>query len=112
MYCAFRSCFAAFCATLEPVVYCHARERSIQSNLTRHSVRVNRSNAGRLPSVNASVAAGSAVIIRLPSSRANLRVRLYPIDVILAAAAPLIALYLRDVELVSDGNWSIVASYS
>jgi lipopolysaccharide/colanic/teichoic acid biosynthesis glycosyltransferase len=52
------------------------------------------------------------VIIRLPSSRASLKVRLSPIDVTLAAAAPLMALYLRNVELVSDGDWTVAASYS
>jgi lipopolysaccharide/colanic/teichoic acid biosynthesis glycosyltransferase len=49
---------------------------------------------------------------RLPTSRAGLRIRLSPIDVVLAAAAPLAALYLRNVELVSEGNWVIAGSYS
>src|SRR5260370_40688800 len=47
----------------------------------------------------------TAVLMRLPSSRATLRVRLSPVDVALAAAAPFAALYLRNAELVSDGGW-------
>lgn len=50
--------------------------------------------------------------IRLPSSRASLRVRLSPVDVTLAAAAPLAALYLRNVGLASTGDWTIAGSYS
>jgi lipopolysaccharide/colanic/teichoic acid biosynthesis glycosyltransferase len=46
-----------------------------------------------------------------PSSRASFRIRLCPVDVTLAAAAPLAALYLRNVELVSHGNWVIAVSY-
>jgi lipopolysaccharide/colanic/teichoic acid biosynthesis glycosyltransferase len=42
--------------------------------------------------------------IRLPSSRANLRVRLSPVDVTLAAVSPFVALYLRNVDLVSAGG--------
>jgi FlaA1/EpsC-like NDP-sugar epimerase len=52
------------------------------------------------------------VLVRLPSSRATLRVRLSPVDVALAAAAPFAALYLRNFELVSDGDWIIAGSYS
>jgi lipopolysaccharide/colanic/teichoic acid biosynthesis glycosyltransferase len=52
------------------------------------------------------------VNIRLPSSRATLKIRLSPVDAALAAAAPLAALYLRNVELLSSGNWTIAGSYS
>jgi len=52
------------------------------------------------------------VAFTLPSSRASLRIRLSVVDVALAAAAPLAALYLRDVALVSDGAWVIAGMYS
>ena len=51
------------------------------------------------------------VRIRLPSSRASLRIRLSPVDVTLAAAAPLFALYFRNVDMVTDGKWAVVGSY-
>jgi lipopolysaccharide/colanic/teichoic acid biosynthesis glycosyltransferase len=47
--------------------------------------------------------------IRLPSSRANLRVRLSPVDVTLAAVSPFVALYLRDIDLVISAGGMIVA---
>lgn len=52
------------------------------------------------------------MLIRLPTSRASFRIRLSPIDVALAAAAPLAALYLRNGELVLGGDWLVTASYS
>jgi lipopolysaccharide/colanic/teichoic acid biosynthesis glycosyltransferase len=51
------------------------------------------------------------VHIRLPSSRASFRVRFSPVDVALAAVAPLVALYLRN-GATASGGWTIVASYS
>jgi len=51
------------------------------------------------------------VRIRLPSSRASLRIRLSPVDVILAAVAPLVALYFRNVDMVTDGKWAVAGSY-
>ena len=50
--------------------------------------------------------------IRLPSSRANLRVRLSPVDVTLAAASPFAALYLRGVDLVSAGGMFAADSFA
>ena len=52
------------------------------------------------------------MFIRLPTSHASFRIRLSPIDVALAAAAPLAALYLRNGELVSNGDWVVTATYS
>lgn len=52
------------------------------------------------------------MFFRLPSSRAHLRIHLSPIDVALAAAAPLAALYLRNVELISFGDWVVAGTYS
>lgn len=49
--------------------------------------------------------------MRLPSSRAKLRVRLSPVDVLLAAAAPMAALFLRNVGLSSDRGWVLAGSY-
>jgi lipopolysaccharide/colanic/teichoic acid biosynthesis glycosyltransferase len=49
--------------------------------------------------------------MRPPSSRARFRIRLGPTDVALAALAPLVALYLRDVDLVSKGDWVSAATY-
>ena len=42
--------------------------------------------------------------VRLPSSRASLRVRLSPVDVTLAAVSPYVALHLRNVDLASAGG--------
>ena len=53
----------------------------------------------------------TGVRIRLPSSRASLRIRLSPVDVILAAVAPLVALYFRNVDMVTDGKWAVAGSY-
>ena len=52
------------------------------------------------------------MLIRLPTSRAGFRVRLSPIDAAIAAGAPLAALYLRNGELVSNGDWVITGTYS
>jgi lipopolysaccharide/colanic/teichoic acid biosynthesis glycosyltransferase len=52
------------------------------------------------------------VHIRLPSSRANLRVRLSPVDVTLAAVSPFVALYLRNVDLVSAGGMIVADSFA
>jgi lipopolysaccharide/colanic/teichoic acid biosynthesis glycosyltransferase len=49
--------------------------------------------------------------MRLPSSRARLRIRLSPVDVVLAAAAPVGALCLRNVGLASGGDWILAGSY-
>lgn len=49
--------------------------------------------------------------MRLPSSRAKLRVRLSPVDVLLAATAPMAALFLRNVGLSSDSDWLLAGSY-
>jgi lipopolysaccharide/colanic/teichoic acid biosynthesis glycosyltransferase len=50
------------------------------------------------------LAEGTGVRIRLPTSRASLRIRLSPVDVTLAAIAPYAALYLRNADLVSVGG--------
>jgi len=52
------------------------------------------------------------VLFCLPSSRASLRIRISPVDAALAATAPLAALYLRNGQLVSHGDWVIASSYS
>ena len=49
--------------------------------------------------------------MRLPSSRAKPRVRFSSVDVLLAAAAPMLALFLRNVRLASDGDWVLAGSY-
>ena len=49
--------------------------------------------------------------MRLPSSRASFKFRICPIDATVAAAAPVAALYLRNVGVLSDGNWVIAGSY-
>jgi lipopolysaccharide/colanic/teichoic acid biosynthesis glycosyltransferase len=51
------------------------------------------------------------LLIRLPTSRAAFRIRLSPIDAALASAAPLAALYIRNSELVSNGDWVVTGSY-
>ncbi len=55
---------------------------------------------------------GCGVIMRLPSSRVSLRVRLSPVDVTLAAVSPFVALYLRDVDLVSAGGMFVADSFA
>ena len=50
--------------------------------------------------------------IHLPSSRANLRVRLSPVDVVLAAISPFVALYLRNVDLESAGGMYVADSFA
>jgi lipopolysaccharide/colanic/teichoic acid biosynthesis glycosyltransferase len=55
---------------------------------------------------------GIGVRIHLPSSRASLRVRLSPIDVTLAAVSPFVALYLRNVDLVSPGGMIVADSFA
>src|SRR5215472_3683718 len=55
---------------------------------------------------------GLQVLCRLPSSRARLRLRLSPVDVALAAASPLVALYLRNGDLPSNSDWISAGSYS
>ena len=61
--------------------------------------------SARYSSVDARVLTeGTEVRIRLPTSRASLRVRLSPVDVTLAAIAPYAALYLRNADLVSVGG--------
>ena len=52
------------------------------------------------------------MLCRLPSSRARLRLRLSPVDVALAAASPLVALYLRNGALPSNSDWISAGSYS
>jgi lipopolysaccharide/colanic/teichoic acid biosynthesis glycosyltransferase len=54
---------------------------------------------------------GRALLIRLPTSRAAFRVRLSPIDAALAAAAPLVALYVRNGEFAAIGGWTVTVSY-
>jgi lipopolysaccharide/colanic/teichoic acid biosynthesis glycosyltransferase len=49
---------------------------------------------------------------RPPASRASLRVRLSPVDVTLAAVSPFIALYLRNVDLVSAGGMFVADSFA
>jgi lipopolysaccharide/colanic/teichoic acid biosynthesis glycosyltransferase len=51
------------------------------------------------------------VICRLPSSRARLRLRLSPVDVALAAVSPFAALYLRNGDVASNGDWISAGSY-
>jgi lipopolysaccharide/colanic/teichoic acid biosynthesis glycosyltransferase len=51
------------------------------------------------------------VNIRLPSSRASLRLRLSPIDVALAAVSPFAALYLRNVDMASPNGMIITGTY-
>jgi lipopolysaccharide/colanic/teichoic acid biosynthesis glycosyltransferase len=55
---------------------------------------------------------GVNVRIRLPSSRTHLRVRLSPVDVTLAAVSPFVALYLRNVDLVSAGGMVVADSFA
>ena len=52
------------------------------------------------------------MLCRLPSSRARLRLRLSAIDMALAAGSPFAALYLRNADLASNGDWIDAASYS
>jgi FlaA1/EpsC-like NDP-sugar epimerase len=52
------------------------------------------------------------VLCRLPSSRARLRLRLSPVDVGLAAVSPFAALYLRNADMASNGDWISAGSYS
>jgi lipopolysaccharide/colanic/teichoic acid biosynthesis glycosyltransferase len=52
------------------------------------------------------------VFIRIPTSRASFRIRLSPIDVALAAAAPLAALLIRNGELALGGDWVVTGRYS
>jgi lipopolysaccharide/colanic/teichoic acid biosynthesis glycosyltransferase len=52
------------------------------------------------------------VFFHLPSSRAGLRVRLSSVDVMLAAISPLAALYLRNADMASNGDWIMAGSYS
>jgi lipopolysaccharide/colanic/teichoic acid biosynthesis glycosyltransferase len=52
------------------------------------------------------------VLFRLPSSRASLRLRLSPVDVALAAVSPFAALYLRNADVASSGDWIVIGSYS
>lgn len=49
--------------------------------------------------------------MRLPSSRAKPRVRFSAVDVLLAAAAPMVALFLRNVRLGSASDWVLAGSY-
>ena len=51
------------------------------------------------------------MLFRLPSSRASLRFRLSAVDVALAAVSPFAALYLRNADVVSNGDWIIVGTY-
>jgi lipopolysaccharide/colanic/teichoic acid biosynthesis glycosyltransferase len=55
---------------------------------------------------------GIGVRIHLPSSRAHLRVRLSPVDVTLAAVSPFVALYLRNVDLVSAGGMIVADGFA
>jgi lipopolysaccharide/colanic/teichoic acid biosynthesis glycosyltransferase len=52
------------------------------------------------------------VRIRVPSSRASLRIRLSPVDVTLAAVSPFAALYLRNVDLVSAGGMIVADTFA
>ena len=52
------------------------------------------------------------MLCRLPSSRARLRLRLSPVDMALAAGSPFAALYLRNADLASNGDWISAASYA
>jgi lipopolysaccharide/colanic/teichoic acid biosynthesis glycosyltransferase len=51
------------------------------------------------------------VLCRLPSSRARLRLCLSPVDVALAAVSPFAALYLRNGDAASNGDWIGAGSY-
>jgi lipopolysaccharide/colanic/teichoic acid biosynthesis glycosyltransferase len=51
------------------------------------------------------------VLCRLPSSRARLRLCLSPVDVALAAVSPFAALYLRNDDVASNGDWISAGSY-
>ena len=50
--------------------------------------------------------------LRLPSSRANLRVRLSAVDVTLAAVSPYVALYLRNVDLMTAGGMFVADGFA
>jgi lipopolysaccharide/colanic/teichoic acid biosynthesis glycosyltransferase len=51
------------------------------------------------------------VLCHLPASRARLRLRLSTVDVALAAVSPVVALYLRNADVASNGDWIGAESY-